>query len=817
MTNGPLADLRVLDVSDGIAGQFCGRLFADLGALVELVERPSGSSTRHRPPFSEERGSTLFWHLNLGKESIEIDWLSGAGQSALRAAVSATDVVLLEGSVLPDDITSESDDVVVCDFTPFGRDTSIAGWTGCELVYQAMAGTMIENGRPEREPLYGCGDRASYAAGVTGYIGALASLLARIHGARTRSRSIVDVAIAEVATSMNYNRVTQFSYNGTVAGRHTRETPRATLRCSDGWLNAFMSEERWMASLKALDAEEFAKDERFADQFARLRNWDQLLVELAEITRYCRVDELVAVGQANRALMARSYTLRELRSSEQLAARGFWRSVATKRGDRLVLGPMIPLQELPSPVPAPELGSSARLSHGASAMARLIQSERVVGADVRNSNSAAVALPLSGLRVIDVTSAWAGPMTTRILGYLGAEVIKIESPGRMDGWRGGVRGGPESWYPDFDRGLRPYNRSCLFNTQNHDKLGICVDLKSEAGREIVLRLVEHSDVVMANSLPGTLERLGLGYADVASQKNADIVMVNMPAYGSGGPISRYVALGPNMECMCGMASLVGYGDGEPITTGPAYMDPIGGFNGAAAVLSAVLVRALTTKGQFVELAQCEAAMHWIGEWALAAAESGRDWAPRGNLKDDFAPHDAFPTRGHDEWVVIAVESDAQWKTMCTTMMRPELVDESRFATNGARLAHERHLHAVISSWTRLQDKHEVARRLQEVGVKAAPIQVGRDLSASEFLRERGFLHNISHPEAGRHMYQGLPFHITEFDFRIRRAAPLFDEHTDEVLRRVAGLTDAQIGELRSTRVVCSSPLNVARPVSKDPS
>lgn len=411
-------------------------------------------------------------------------------------------------------------------------------------------------------------------------------------------------------------------------------------------------------------------------------------------------------------------------------------------------------------------------------------------------------LPLSGVRVLDLTSAWAGPMATRLLAALGADVVKVEGPERIDSWRGAVEGGHPSRYPGGDPGERPYNRNVQFNTQNVNKRAISLDLKQPDGLAVVRDLAAKADVMIANFSAGTLDRLGIGW-DAMRELNPRLILVEMPAYGSGGPYTDYVALGPSMEFMSGMSYLVGYGDGRPTTTGPAYLDPIGGFNGAAGVLTCLMARERTGRGQHLELAQREAAMHWIGEEILAAVASGIDPQQRANRIESAYPHDCFPAAGTRQWVVIDVRDDEQFKSLCDVAELPGLA--GRFGTAAARLDAQEEIHDALAAWTSTRDKHDTARRLQAVGVAAAPVHDGKDLFESEFLWARGMLSWMDHPEAGRHVYQGLPLHVDGVDLGPRTPAPLFGQHTDEVLRGLLGLGDDDIADLRARGVVTDAP------------
>ncbi|HLH73834.1 MAG TPA: CoA transferase [Chloroflexota bacterium] len=409
-------------------------------------------------------------------------------------------------------------------------------------------------------------------------------------------------------------------------------------------------------------------------------------------------------------------------------------------------------------------------------------------------------LPLADVRVLDFTMAWAGPFATRGLAYLGAQVIKIEGPTKWDMWRGAAKGGYPSRYPNLDPGPRPYNRAVFFNTQNHDKLSLGINLKRPGAREIILRLAKLCDVAIANFSPRALEGLGLGYRDLC-QVRPDIIMVEMPAYGNDGPLAHHLGIGPNMEGMTGMAALMGYGDGTPTLTGIAYLDPIGGLHAAAAVLTALAYRRRTGKGQYIELAQREGALHWIGEFLLDYAENGRVFQPDGNHRPGYAPHDAFPCRGEDEWVAIAVSTDEQWQALCRVIQRPDLATDPRFATLPERWRNQELLDESITAWTRERDKHEIAQLLQSHGVPAAPVQMGKDIAEDPHLIERGFFAMLDHPEAGRHVYSGLGFRLKDTPGAMRTAAPCFGQHNRQILIDLLGMTEAEVQALEAAGVI----------------
>jgi crotonobetainyl-CoA:carnitine CoA-transferase CaiB-like acyl-CoA transferase len=412
--------------------------------------------------------------------------------------------------------------------------------------------------------------------------------------------------------------------------------------------------------------------------------------------------------------------------------------------------------------------------------------------------------PLAGVRILEFTTAWAGPFAGRCLGYLGAEVIKVEAPSHPDSWRGTRKGGAPVYYPELSPGDDPQNRNLLFNSQNLDKHSLALDLKQPGAAEVMRDLAVDADVVLANFTPGVLDRLGAGF-DALSQVNPRIIVVEMPAFGPGGPMSRHQGMGKTMEPAAGMTALMGYSDSTPVLTGPAYMDPTGGLNAVAAVVTALAARARTGVGSRVEVPQVEAAAHWIGEYVLQQLDTGGTWTPDGNAVEDAAPHDAFPCRGDDQWIAIGVRDDTQWRALCDLMDRADLAADSRYATTAQRLRHRADLTGPIGRWTSEHDKTDLAARLQRAGVPAAPVLGGAEIAGSDAMLAAGLIAELDHPRVGRRAYSVAGFRLERTPGGTRRAAPLFGEHNDLVLRDLLGYDDARIAALRASGAVTDAP------------
>lgn len=390
-------------------------------------------------------------------------------------------------------------------------------------------------------------------------------------------------------------------------------------------------------------------------------------------------------------------------------------------------------------------------------------------------------------------------MLGRILAHFGADVVKIETLDAIDNFRGAVGGDDRNRYPDRDPGARPYNRSAWFNTQNIGKRSLGIDVKAPAARATVARLIASADVVISNFAGGALGRAGFDYPSLARIR-PDIILVEMCVAGEVGPLADTRGVGPTMEALAGMTPLTGYGDGLPQRTGPAYVDPIGALNAAVAALLALHHRRRTGRGQRIEVAQRESLLHFYGEQLLAAEES-EPGAAQPNFAEGGAPHDAFRTAGEDDWIAIACFGDRDWQRLCTVLGAATLAEDARYRTVESRLANAEALRLAIEPYTIGADKHTLAARLQAAGVCAAPVCSGRDVHDDPQLAATGFICTITHPEAGTHRYQGLPFRA---DPPLTVPAPLLGEHTRDVLAGL-GLDAATVQSLIDSGAAYQAP------------
>lgn len=403
-------------------------------------------------------------------------------------------------------------------------------------------------------------------------------------------------------------------------------------------------------------------------------------------------------------------------------------------------------------------------------------------------------MALSGLRVADFTWAWAGPYATTLLADFGAEVINLESTPRTSNMRS---------QPPFKGGaVNVPNGSGWWSTNQRNKLSCTLDLKRPQGRELALRLVSISDMTIENFAPGVLERLGLGYEELRRVR-PDVILVSMSGFGGSGPHSSYVSYGNHLAMASGLAHISGFPDGDPAQINIPYGDPIGGLTGTLAVLAALQHRALSGQGQYVDISQHEALMAQVPEPLLDFVLNGRVMGRKGNQDDVMAPHGCYPCKDDNTWVTIAVGSDREWRALRRALGEPAWAQDERLADGHGRWQARAELDARLAEWTRQRTPATATEHLQRHGVAAAPSHSGASILADPQLVARRFFVKDESPEVSGKLMQGPAWRMSATPGKVRRGAPLLGRDNDYVLRRLLGLTPAQVRALRQDKVVLS--------------
>jgi len=439
------------------------------------------------------------------------------------------------------------------------------------------------------------------------------------------------------------------------------------------------------------------------------------------------------------------------------------------------------------------------------------------------------ALPLDGIRIIELGMVFVLPYALTPLAALGADVVKVEAAVRPDS----VRWGPP---PDNEPREDGYNHGAHFQMLNRNKRGITIDLTKPSGRALLLRFVAVSDVVAENFTPRVLRNLGLTYDDLRAV-NERIILLSSSGFGQTGPWANYRAYGPNTEAIDGLMHVTGYPDGPPVRGGAgglgvAFTDAAGAFYGAYSILAALEYRERTGTGQWLDLSHYEAGVATIPEAVLDYSINGRVQGRTANRHPWRAPQGVYPCAGNreqrtgnsgthanpqsairnpqsDRWVAISVATDAQFQALASEMGVPELTADARFATLPARHANHDALDALIGGWTCGHAAEDLQQRLQAAGVEATVVATPRDVWADPQLWSRGFFQSVrpaaSAPELGRRPHMRPAWKMSRSPAETRRRAPEFGEHTDEVLREYLQITDTEIAALEAEGVIAREP------------
>ena len=410
-------------------------------------------------------------------------------------------------------------------------------------------------------------------------------------------------------------------------------------------------------------------------------------------------------------------------------------------------------------------------------------------------------LPLAGLRVLDLSMFMSGPLATLFFADAGAEIIKVESLQRLDGWRGA-----SAPAPGIDA---PWEMAPSFNWINRNKRDITLNLTDPRGQDLCKRLAAISDIVIENYTPRVMGQFGLAYDTLRAVK-PDLIMLSMPGFGLTGSFRDYTAFAWTTEQMSGITDVTGYPGGQPLFTGSTLGDPLAGLMGGIALLAALQHRAATGEGQHIDLSQTEASTMFIGDAFMDVALNGRDPGRRGNRHPAMAPHGIYPCRD-DRWIAIACRDGDEWRALARAMRRDAwLAPDSPLATLAGRQAAHDDLDAAIAGWTRAQDFIACMHHLQAEGVAAGAVMNGADILHDAHLAARRSFIPQDRPGLGVKHYPRQPYRFAATPEVAHVRAPMLGEHNREILGGLLGLSDAELAALERNDVIGTLPI-AARP------
>jgi crotonobetainyl-CoA:carnitine CoA-transferase CaiB-like acyl-CoA transferase len=786
-----LSGLRVVDLSTWIGGAYCTKLLADGGADVIKVEAPDGDPLRRwsasGAPVSPDLDGALFNFLGVSKQSVVVDPQSAEDLTSLHTLLTSADaVVWSRGSevaerpaLAPRQMLRAHPHLIVTSLTPFGLEGPWSDRAATEFTLQAWSGGVVglARGRPDRAPVHVGGQIGEWLTGLFAAIGTLAA-----HRRRTSEGELVDVSMLEtLAMCLTYYPVTFNDQLGRPMRRRRFVSSPGVGAAKDGLVGLGCGTgQQWLDFCVMVDHPEWQEDPKlFLDRTALAPTIDAWVA-----ARTC--DEVLDLASAFRIPNAPIANGENITTFEHFRVRETF--VANPRDGAANPRPPFRLSagQLRSPEPAPRLGEHSV----------------VVASPFRTGDGTAAAggppgLPFQGLRVLDMTAYWAGPLAGHVLALLGAEVIHLESGRRPDGARlvGGV---PQTEDQYWEKGP-------IFAALNTNKKSLTIDLGDPRGIELVRRVIATCDVVVENYTPRVLDQLGLDYDTLREQKQ-DLIMLRMPGFGLEGPWRDLSAFAFVIEDASGLTWLTGHPDllpWEPYCVG----DPNAGLHAVFGLMLALRHRERTGEGGLVEAAMVDAAINVAAEQVTEFSASRALLSRGGNRGPMAAPQNVYQVAGPDEWgrddcwVAIAVADDEQWVALRRALGDPEWAAEPAFATAAGRVHGHDRIDAYLQAWCRDRPADEVVELLWGAGVPVGKVvQPHRQPELAQF-ESRDFFEEVVHPVSGSSRYSALPMKFSRGPARLHaRHAPLLGEHTEELLTEL-GLTRSELDELEADGII----------------
>ncbi|WP_413467697.1 CaiB/BaiF CoA transferase family protein [Mycobacterium sp. RTGN3] len=799
MTEHPLDGYVVIDLSSGIAGAYATKLLADGGADVVKVEAPDGDPLRRwsasGAPIEPDDDGALFAFLACSKRSVVVDPTVAADVESLeRLLASADAVVWSRGSAVaelatmaPDELHRRHPQLIVTAITPFGLEGSWHDRPATEFTLQAWSGGAIGIGRgtQDRAPVHVGGQVGDW---VSGAYAAAMTLAFRARALRDGHGELIDLSMLECQIlCLTYYPVTYFETLDRPWRTERKPTVPGVAQAQDGLVALGCGTAQQWHDLCAMSGHD-----EWIDEGTELTITEQANLHAEELYEWLRdqkVDDVRELASAFRIPNSPVGNGENVTAMDHFVERGAF--VRNPRDG--FVQPNHPYRlsgvTLRAPTPAPRLGEHTAIVRAGPPKPAPVNP---AGRD---------RLPFSGLRVLDMTTFWAGPSCTHALAMLGAELIHLESTPRPDGTRliAGIPATEDLWW----------ERSPIFSALNTNKKSVTLDFQTERGRELLRALIATCDVVVENFTPRVIDQLGLDFDTVRGLRD-DIVMVRMPGFGLDGPWKDNPAFAYIIEDASGLSWLTGYPDRspyEPYSVG----DPNAGVHALNALLLALEHRRQTGHGVLVEAAMVDAALNIAAEQVIEYSAYGTLLQRNGNRGPTAAPQNVYQCAGVDEfgrpdcWVAIAVATDAQWVALRDGIGGPDWARDERLArVDGRRAAHDL-IDERLAQWCAQRTGDEIVEILWPAGVPVAKVMQPHRQTELAPLRERRFFEHVGHPVNIAAPHSTLPVRLASGPSTFHREpAPLLGEHNSEVLGAL-GVTDDELAALEADGVIGTAP------------
>ena len=756
----PLCDLRVVEVSDRIAGSYCGKLLVDAGADVVKVEPAEGDPLRR---FTATGGklaagadAPLFSYLSAGKRSVTtisdelLAWADIVIVTASRSAAA-------EQGIDPARLLEARPECVVVTISDYG-------WTGpwserpaTEFTLQADSGLTGFRGDPAGPPISVGGELGEYMGAAWAAYGAMA-LRRRV--ANGGPGGHLDMSMLEAITLMQSSEWLHSQLLQRPPVRRSVEVPSIE-PAKDGYVGISMvTGQQWLDFAAMVDCPEFTENPQLRFQIGRWDYRDWIRERIDPWMRERTVAEIVELGQLFRLPLAPLGNGSTIPDMDHLRTRGVY--IDNPAGFRQPRAPWLMSAAHQAPVrDTPAVGEADGLS---------LWEPRESAPRTQPAGP-----PLAGVRIVDFTAFWAGPAAAHSLAAFGADVIKIESIQRPDGIRysGGMRTDVDDWW----------EYGWVFHAMNTNKRSVTLDLQSTEGLRLVKELVRQADVVIENFSPRVMDQFGLG-ADALLELNPKVVVVRMPAFGLTGPWRDRVGFAPTMEQIAGLAWVTGLPDDLPVAPRGAC-DPLAGAHAAFVTLAALEFADRTGRGQLVEVPMIETVLNVTAVQTIEFEVFGKVMKRRGNRGHSAVLQDVYRCAGEDNWIALSVRTDDELSALA------ELI--------GGR-------GVDVEEWLATQHVDAVVERLTAAGIPAAAVISPSLATENPQLVHRGFFERLEHPRTGAGLYPCPPFaRLDGADRWLLRTPPTLGQHNNEVLTELCGVTEADLDRLAAEGVIGTRP------------
>ncbi|MBU4316715.1 MAG: CoA transferase [Proteobacteria bacterium] len=804
MTRSALSGIKIVEYANTISGAYCGKLLADLGADVIKIELPEGDPARRFGPFPENipdpEKSALFLYLNTSKRGMTLDLKKPEDAETFKRLIQWADILIddhfaseLEGAGFGwNCLTQLHSGLIYTSITPYGRTGPRAHAKGDELtlIHAGGLGYLLpaRSETTDKTPVKLGGFPMQYQGGISAALATLAAFFGRL---KTGIGEFIDISIHDVVLNLIFPNAASTHYYD-LSFHRVPDRPPAMGRTEvcDGYvILSAVDDHHFRAFRKLMGNPAWVDSDEWDNRSYRTNHLMDIAPMINAWLKQQKMQDIfhevaqkgIPIGPVNSA--------KDVMESKQYEARNYFVEVDhPKAGKYRYAGWPYKMTSSIARVsrPAPLLGQHNQ---------EILKELRAIHAPVPVVAAVQGKLPLEGIRILDFSWVWAGPAATMRLADLGAEVIKIEGHNRMDILRRTIN------WPLYEPTPKtcPINQGMSYNSVNQNKKGLTLDLTNPQGLALALKLVKTCDMVIDNMRPGAMDKLGLGYEALKAVKS-DIIVAASSSHGLGGPLSNYLGFATVHHAVGGGTYISGHPDDHPTHGSTGDADVLNAVTTAYAMMAALVHRAKTGEGQFIDYSQSEGVSSVIGEILLGYQMTGEIPRRTGNAHPIFAPHNVYRCWGVDRWVALEIHTDEEFKTLASLMNQPEMTDHERFSTMKSRKEHEKELDAVIEKWTRQRDRDWMVNELMQAGLYVAPCRDAADIYADRHIQKRGSLSMIDHPEMGKLKLMGPPWQFSSFK-KPNQHAPLLGEHNRYVLEGILGLNEDQMEALRKEDII----------------